>query len=143
MSDFVGTSDETICNGLRIESGNGWVTVVIRTSPHSIRLAHSTASGLAARRTRTDVSLSQVVTGRDRDLGPWRGRPGGCGITSDSGPSNDAESRTRSADRAIEIRERRRRVLSSRPGTDCLPGDSLQLLAKDDQLPLIRSGRAW
>jgi hypothetical protein len=38
------------------------VTVVIRTSPRSIRAAHCAASGLAVSRTRADLSISQSVT---------------------------------------------------------------------------------
>jgi hypothetical protein len=38
--------------------------VVIRTSPRSIRVAHSVASGLAVRRTRADLSISHEVTAK-------------------------------------------------------------------------------
>ena len=41
----------------------------------------------------------------------------------DRGPQADAEERIRSAHRAIEIREKRRRVLSSRPADYALPVD--------------------
>ena len=46
---------------------------------------------------------------------PWR-----CGLTVTRGPEADAEQRIRSAHRAIEIREKRRRVLSPRPALDYL-----------------------
>jgi hypothetical protein len=48
-----------------------------------------------------------------RDLGPWRVLRRRGGLTNDRGPQADAEERIRSAHRAIEIREKRRRVLSS------------------------------
>ena len=48
-----------------------------------------------------------------RDLGPWRVLRRRGGLTNDREPQADAEERIRSAHRAIEIREKRRRVLSS------------------------------
>jgi hypothetical protein len=49
------------------------------------------------------------------DVGPWHVLPAGDGLGSDRGPQADAEKRTRAAHRAIEIREKRRRVLLSHP----------------------------
>ncbi len=54
------------------------------------------------------------------DVGPWRVLPWPGGLIVTRGPQADAEQRIRSAHRAIEIREKRRRVLSSRPAPDNL-----------------------
>ena len=51
-----------------------------------------------------------------RDVGPWRGRLRRDEMTVTEDSRNDAASRTRPADRVIEIREKRRRVLLSCPG---------------------------
>jgi len=51
----------------------------------------------------------------DTDVGPWRVLPWRGGLIVARGLEADAEQRIRSAHRAIEIREKRRRVLSSSP----------------------------
>ena len=65
-------------------------------------------------RTGSAVLLRRRAEGPVRkDLGPWRVLRRRGGLTNDRGPQADAEERIRSAHRAIEIREKRRRVLSS------------------------------
>ena len=68
-------------------------------------------------RRRRPAVLSAPPGRRSRDQGRWSlVRAPVTGWTDrDRGPPADAEERTRSAHRAIDIREKRRRVLSSRP----------------------------
>jgi hypothetical protein len=49
------------------------------------------------------------------DVGPWRVLPWRGGLMAARGLEADAEQRIRSAHRVIEIRDKRRRVLSSSP----------------------------
>ena len=56
-----------------------------------------------------------------RDLRPWRTLPRHGGLTVTRGLEADAEQRDQTAHRAIEIREKRRRALSSDPARDRLP----------------------
>ena len=80
------------------------VTVVIRTSPRSIRAAHSAASGLATRRTRADLSISQVVTSR-----PGTSRP--------DRPDQRRRRRTRARSSHADRRTQCRGILSKAPAT--------------------------
>ena len=73
-------------------------------------------------RRRSPAVLPAPSGRRSRAQGRWSLAPAPVtGWTDrDRGPQADAGERTRSAHRAIEIREKRRRVLSSRPGLDYL-----------------------
>jgi hypothetical protein len=74
-----------------------------------------------------------------RDLGRWRVLPCRGGLGNDRGPQADAEERIRSAHRAIEIREKRRGVLSS----FCLDYLALQPTSSVNDVPVTVHAIAW
>ena len=88
-----------------------------------------------SRRARADGFRLRTEGPVRRDLGPWRVLPVTGGLTNDRGPQADAEERIRSAHRAIEIREKRRGVLSS----FCLDYLALQPTSSVNDVPVTRA----